>query len=686
MENNQLNNKKYTYLSAEIGSIQEYIFKVPKLKIMLGANSLIGELFNKKIPEQLDCYLNVDLTTLSIERETNSICNLVTDFFEGQSDNKIEGLKSNLRKGILSKHGGHFIAIIDTNVKQDVINTLKKTIAENTPDLLFSIKTFDFSLNASYKEISKLLKNRDSSLGQSLHPFFLQPHFTLPLLDRCQFSGSEAAIKKDKDNLTIGKITNSKKDQGEKYYKNKAEDFLTEFHGEFLKHLKNSYSEMFKFSEIHFPGELEHFYDLQTSLEKQLTLYQKNTGVEEDHNSQENINSKTPDEQKKKYLALIFVDGNDMGKNFKEFRNQLERLEQLSFIEGCVYEELYWYTIRNLTSDVLKEALAKYFFCNNKIEKYPGIDKHILFPFRILMLGGDEFLLITKPRDAFYFLKKFACIFDKKIKEITKSFQQKESTLTYLKENQGFGSGIVIFPHKFPINQAHALVEDLLSSSKRLKPQNEEDKTTSANGKPSSQQDKQPQYNYFVDWHTITASFTENISYIRNTNYQYKIGKKHFNLTARPYRIMLQECDNSSGEDENFKPNENNKNKKAEPTLVQQIDYIEDVFKPTSKSFAEDEASLTQVARSKLKSMRKILLEGEFVSKWTAYDLFQPYEDTKLWDKIIKESIWEKDINNPQNLKTQLLDLIELSDILKAEDEDGNNQNGSSTEQGASSE
>lgn len=80
------------HLRLDVRKVQDYIFQVPKLKYMLGANSKIGELFSKNLPALMpgeDCV-----------------------FEDAQVQDLSADLAANFPKNILSSAGGHFEAIL----------------------------------------------------------------------------------------------------------------------------------------------------------------------------------------------------------------------------------------------------------------------------------------------------------------------------------------------------------------------------------------------------------------------------------------------------------------------------------------------------------------------------------------------------------------------------------------------
>ncbi|RCV63411.1 CRISPR/Cas system-associated protein Cas10 [Methanophagales archaeon] len=192
------------------------------------------------------------------------------------------------------------------------------------------------------------------------------------------------------------------------------------------------------------------------------------------------------------YMGYIVADGNRMGEKIKskEVSSDTNRYHDFSK------------KVKECTDEALVEAV---------IESVPKIrerDNSLSLPVVVLILGGDDMILVTTAESALPLAAKFSQKFQQKTKE--KNLPEISMSV-----------GVVISKVTFPIFSYTMLGEELLKSAKRLsREMNKDGKEVGA-----------------IDFMVVTSPSTQSLEDVRKDSFYYK--KKdtleRFLLTARPY-------------------------------------------------------------------------------------------------------------------------------------------------------
>ena len=158
-------------------------------------------------------------------------------------------------------------------------------------------------------------------------------------------------------------------------------------------------------------------------------------------------------------------------------------------MESFVEIEEFWFKARESFRQGLEKAISQ-------IKGYESKEK---LPYIVLMLGGDDLLLVTVPEIALDFVVNF----EKGLKEYNKDLT--------------ISAGIAFVKYNYPFSHGHELAESLLSSAKV--------KSKLNNGKSA------------IDWHILFSSFNEDINEIRKDEYILNYDKHYDILTKRPYLL-----------------------------------------------------------------------------------------------------------------------------------------------------
>lgn len=137
------------------------------------------------------------------------------------------------------------------------------------------------------------------------------------------------------------------------------------------------------------------------------------------------------------YIAVVHIDGNGVGKMFKEQGSKAE-LKQLS---DQVKE-----IVRNVLKELLKEVVSH---CEKDNDKEESKEKYL--PFRPIIVGGDDITFVCKGKLGLYLAQRFLELY--KDQEI--NGQKLEAS-----------AGICMVKTKFPFFKAYETAEDLLTEAK----------------------------------------------------------------------------------------------------------------------------------------------------------------------------------------------------------------------------
>jgi len=185
----------------------------------------------------------------------------------------------------------------------------------------------------------------------------------------------------------------------------------------------------------------------------------------------------------KDYLGLIYADANNMGKIFASLPTLQEVHDTAMRVDNAVF-------------DAMAEAVRLHFPVRGDT-----------FPFDILLIGGDDIVIVT-PAD----------------KALQVAWTLTDKFYEYTDKQHTLSTGVVLAPVKYPFNQSLILVEQTLKAAKKS--------GTISNGNASSEQE-QSRINFMV----ITGNTSLNYDKIyagmhRKNGY----GKDNeFYATMRPY-------------------------------------------------------------------------------------------------------------------------------------------------------
>jgi DNA-directed RNA polymerase subunit RPC12/RpoP len=240
------------------------------------------------------------------------------------------------------------------------------------------------------------------------------------------------------------------------------------------------------------------------------------------------------------------------------------------------------------------------------ISQQPGVqdkkDEEVDF-IRPIIVGGDDVCCVVKAEYGLEFAESLI----QKIKE--KSIEHGDNKFG---DGIHMCAGIVFMRHNYPFNVGYRVAQSLLHSAKRLSRKNNDQS--------------------MIDFQVMQSASALDIFTIRQKEYSYQIGGDIYSLTAKPYSI--------------------------EPVKKKTIKSIKDFYHRLSLLKGN-------LAGSKLEYIRSIMRKGRDTST---------YELAKIFSKIVrnKREFFKNFLENDNlwfregdELKTDFLDLIEMSDLLE---------------------
>lgn len=194
------------------------------------------------------------------------------------------------------------------------------------------------------------------------------------------------------------------------------------------------------------------------------------------------------------YMGFIIADANRMGEKIREIQNQ-DKLRQFSekvekINKSCLVDAI-WHAFENTT---LKDK------------------EDNLLPVNILILGGDDMMMVTTAETA----AKIALEYCKNFQKYSNS---KEDSST---REISISAGVVIAKDTYPINSYATLGEELLKiAKKKSREYRKEDKEVGT-----------------IDYKVVTAASSESIKISRYKKERYyKKDNNEFLLTFKPYSL-----------------------------------------------------------------------------------------------------------------------------------------------------
>ncbi|WP_262966756.1 Cas10/Cmr2 second palm domain-containing protein [Methylobacter psychrophilus] len=283
-------------VDVELKRIQTFLFQVPQLKAMLGANALVGEVMRVKLAELARPLSLGQQGDFGFEAYPDDPLNdLSRQPIENRKDLKDDPAYA-YSQGILARDGGHFSALFGTDEKADeFMKSAEALISNELPGVLFELRKRKFGEKAEDdKQVSNILT--------------IEAILDIPVLQICTATGQGPATannNKHKDKKYLSKSAQLREQNGDKFYQGKTRDIIG-------------------------------------LLNNQLGLNQKN--------NPDDLNDLVDGG----YLALIHADGNSIGNRYKEWKNQFQGKDELL---KEAHGEKFFHSMRVVVRKAVVEAI-----------------------------------------------------------------------------------------------------------------------------------------------------------------------------------------------------------------------------------------------------------------------------------------------------------------------------------------
>jgi hypothetical protein len=297
------------HIRIDVKKVQDFIFRLPKLKAMLGANSLVGEFFAKELPALRKKYTPItELTSAVSEVDVKEIAGsqeIVREFV-------FDDVLSLFNDGTICSAGGHFEAVF---VDDTEANDFSRRALDLADKKLPGLQVSAFIKNFEPSSFDIFDKKKPIPVSTTL-PYVIHPDSPWW---RISGDGVTPAVKATGQGTEQEFVSNwilELEKQADQFYTNSTGDFLA-------------------------------------PVNKMLGAYQKNALKDLE------TLAKTSGITNNNMIALISIDGNGMGKRFGEVR---DKLRDRPVMEAFIRMELFWqkerYRVRKALIDAIKPISA----------------------------------------------------------------------------------------------------------------------------------------------------------------------------------------------------------------------------------------------------------------------------------------------------------------------------------------
>ncbi|MBX5458969.1 MAG: hypothetical protein IRZ31_18905 [Thermogemmatispora sp.] len=242
----------------------------------------------------------------------------------------------------------------------------------------------------------------------------------------------------------------------------------------------------------------------------------------------------------KDYLGLVYADGNSMGSRIEKLSTLCHIWIFARTIDEAIYSALAYAVKKHLPLASVRGGLdEEEENGEHQADQNNQRQDSYLFPFDVLLLGGDDLMLLTTGDRALdvalevarVFSQEVPHIFPEKVRELQEKFADQEKVQKLLEKlvaeeklEATLSVGVVFAPLKYPFGLMHDLVESALRFAKK---QAHADKWRGAQG------DNDTRINFLV----VAGAGTHEFDYLYKTVYTRRSGNLEFRATLRPYRL-----------------------------------------------------------------------------------------------------------------------------------------------------
>jgi hypothetical protein len=566
MENKDENG--YHLVEIEVKRIQSYLFSVPRLKHMLGANVLLGHILRHELCGEVKYGVNVGSYYDYDDPGWKDDDPLLNGRIKS-----VDNPKEYFKKGIISRDGGHFHAVFVNKKDAKAFVYSARNILERK---LIGVTT-EIRIKPLNSDKKGILQEASSEIELA----------ELPQFQICEESGTLPAseklkIEKKEKYISISEF--NKREAGVNFQN---------------QNRKNNYK------------------DIISLIREELLVINPKT-------KKEYILPETIDDLADKggYIAVIHADGNQVGKRLKKWKRKINKNAN-ALVGKALIEHFFHHMRSSVRTSIINAAKLSLDEVNT--------DEITKLPYQLLMLGGDDLLLVCRPDFALPFITQYA-------KQLKDKFLPDGKPLS-------FGAGVVFARKKIPFNRLVDIAESLEKSAKKTYLQKIEQQTE--NGKEKVLLERS-----VVDWASVTSSWIgEPLTHRKKSHLVVYDTKDKDNkditdtliLTAKPY-FVLEDFNNNS-------------------TLPEKALSLEFLLQ---RAKGMDNPDSQDLPRSQLKTFVFELAQGRLWSELCYQEMLQKLtpsitQEIELLGKNYKKSPWIEAKKN--HYLTHIRDLLELIEL-----------------------
>lgn len=389
--------------------VQTFLFAVPRLLDILGANTVLGETLRQALYQEVIDKGAAPVIMLPSYLPSRRLDDPLTAC-AGLSSEEADDPKALYKKGVLARDGGHFQAVFaDEAQAQDFENAAELLIRRHLPGLRFEI---------SRREIRPPTRDEENRYKTIQAKF--ASLVALPALQVCEESGRGVAshvrsYPEGRRHLHLSRAVLARKRRGKAFRERSAGKASP----------RDIASLLLSGGQIPRKAPPKTFDQLCAG----------------------------------EYLALIHADGNGIGDWSSRVRGKLpEQYDLQAFMDHEARGEAFYHAMRFAVRKAVVRALRAVF--QKPIDAQTKNDHD---PYRLLMLGGDDLLLACRARFALTFVHAYAqALTESRLPDCAEGGESLQD------RPLAVGVGVAIAKHSFPFHRLHQIAEELASSAKRL--------------------------------------------------------------------------------------------------------------------------------------------------------------------------------------------------------------------------
>jgi hypothetical protein len=594
----------------DLKRVQSFLFEVPRLRAMVGANVLLGEFvrfeltaaYLKKQSAPPRCLRDLPTANLQIKEDPLDAAlqewsNLPAPTLQSNVDERFgQGFSVWLnddpakayQRGLLAREGGHFVCLFDERETAKSFADEAAVLAGSfLPGLRLETQIFAFQGDENVGAWKRIDSEGELPASPEIHCF------DIPILERCPEIPSQLATSQ------------TEMWSGESFAKARVSMPVAlryRYGKRYVRHEQVPFDELAVENAVS-----EQFFTLDPASLIRPTLPMWLSNRRESATYPQDFAQLAGNG----YMAVIHIDGNGLGERSRSSREKAAKATSFRDWISAEFEiESIYYESRVTLRKALSSSLGD-IFQEHTAWKIKG--KRVR-PYQLLMLGGDDLLLVCRADKALPFAVKF-CEQLSKASEATENFKQHALTV---------GVGVVISQTSVPFHHLHSQAETLAAGAKQLHRFISDSKKVQAS---------------VVDWLVTTSSFGEDPYQARRKHSLVAHEDAKLILSRKPYVVLKsQNCDDGISQ--------------------RSLEWLID----STQKVSGDSGTADDAARSQLKGLTEKLKMGKTLGQLAWLELPEATRKSLIKAGFDGTSPWIESADKKVT-STSVYDFVELMEI-----------------------